>query len=136
MLCLCLISATSFATFAQSTQTIRGRILDEVSQTPLIGVNIVITTTTNGILGSTTDADGNYRIEKVPVGRHSFKITYMGYEEQTLSNIVVTAGKEVILNVSLTESVSELNEVIVTADSKEDKTATNNDLAHGERALF
>lgn len=129
MLCLFLVSATNVATFAQATQTIRGRILDEVSQTPLIGVNVVITTSTDGILGGTTDADGNFRIEKVPVGRHSLQISYMGYEEQSLSNIVVTAGKEVILNVSLTESVSELNEVVVTADSKEDKTATNNDLA-------
>jgi hypothetical protein len=128
ILCLTILLKASIAN-AQSTQTIRGRVLDEITQTPLIGVSVVVTSSTNGILGSTTDAEGNYRIEKVPVGRQSLKITYLGYEEQTLSNIVVTAGKEVILNISLIERVNELNEVVVTVDSKEDKTATNNDLA-------
>jgi hypothetical protein len=128
ILCLTILLTASIAN-AQSTQTVRGRVLDEVTQTPLIGVSVLITSSTNGILGSTTDAEGNYRIEKVPVGRQSLKITYLGYEEQSLSNIVVTAGKEVVLNISLIERVSELNEVVVTVDSKEDKTATNNDLA-------
>ena len=78
---------------------------------------------------STTDVEGNYRIENVPVGRQTLKVTYIGYEEQTISNIVVTAGKEVVLNFGLRESISQLNEVVIVADTKEDKTATNNDLA-------
>lgn len=114
---------------AQSTQTIRGRVIDEVAQTPLVGVSVMIISATQGSFGSTTDVEGNYRIEKVPVGRQILKITYIGYEEQTIPNVVVTAGKEVVLNISLTESVSELSEIVVTADTKEDKTATNNDLA-------
>jgi hypothetical protein len=120
----------------QATQTIRGRILDEISKVPLIGVNVMVIGNTDKVLGSATDVEGNYRIENVPyrienvpVGRQSIKVTYIGYEEQTVPNIVVTAGKEVILNISLTESVSELNEVVVVANHKEDKTATNNDLA-------
>src|SRR5688572_29038497 len=104
---------------AQSTQTIRGRVLDEVSQTPLIGVNIVISIN-NETLGTTSDAEGNYRIEKVPVGRQTLRISYIGYEEQTIPNVVVTAGKEVVLNFKLTESVSQLNEIVVTANTKED----------------
>ncbi len=114
---------------AQSTQTLRGRIVDEVDNTPLIGVNIIVVSTTDSQLGSTTDVEGNYRIENVPVGRQTLKVTYIGYEEQTVSNIVVTAGKEVVLNFGLRESVSQLNEVVIVADTKEDKTATNNDLA-------
>ncbi|HOX82573.1 MAG TPA: TonB-dependent receptor [Chryseolinea sp.] len=114
--------------FGQSTQTIRGRVLDEVSQTPLIGVSVTIATE-NGLLGGSTDTDGNYRIENVPLGRQTIKITYVGYEEQTIPNVVVTAGKEVVLNIALIEGVSQLNEVVVTSNSKEDKTATNNDMA-------
>lgn len=125
-----LIALCSWLTaHAQSTQTIRGRIFDEVSRTPLIGVSVLVTLDQSGTLGSTTDENGDYRIEKVPVGRQTLKITYIGYDEQTIPNIIVTAGKEVILNVNLTERISELNEVVITADTKEDKTATNNDLA-------
>lgn len=113
----------------QSTQTIRGRVVDEVDNTPLVGVNVVVMGTPESMHGSTTDVDGNYRIESVPVGRQTIKVTYIGYEEQTVANIVVTAGKEVVLNFTLRESVSQLSEVVIIADTKEDKTATNNDLA-------
>jgi hypothetical protein len=113
----------------QSSQTIRGRVVDEVNNSPLVGVNIIVAGARDQQLGSTTDVDGNYRIEDVPVGRHSLKMTYVGYEDQTVSNIVVTAGKEVVLNFGLTESVSQLSEIVIVADTKEDKTATNNDLA-------
>ena len=127
----CLFSVLFLAihAYGQSTQTIRGKVIDEVNNTPLIGVNIIVVGTTDAQFGSTTDADGNYRINNVPLGRHSLRVTYIGYEEQTVSNIVVTAGKEVVLNFGLTESVSQLSEVVIVSDTKEDKTATNNDLA-------
>ena len=114
---------------AQSTQTIRGHILDHVSKTPLPGVSIMIMDTSYKNLGGITDENGDFRIEGVPVGRQTLRITSVGYEEQTMNNVVVTAGKEVVLNIGLTERIRQLNEVVVTANTKEDKTATNNDLA-------
>lgn len=117
-----------FSLSAQSTQTIRGQVTDEVSQTPLIGVSILLVSDGNST-GATTDENGNYRITQVPVGRQTLRVSYIGYAEQTLSNIVVTAGKEVILNITLMEQVNKLDEVVITAGSQEDKTATNNDLA-------
>jgi hypothetical protein len=118
-----------FDLFAQSTQTIRGRVVDGVSNTALVGVSVMLVSTDEKIYGSTTDADGRFRIDNVPVGRHTIRITYIGYEEQTIPNIIATAGKEVVLTLSLTESVSQLNEVVITDDVKSDKTATNNDIA-------
>jgi hypothetical protein len=123
-----LICTITISAQAQSTQTVRGTVLDEVSKTPLIGVNLSIVGS-DPFLGSATEVDGTYRIENVPVGRQTLKISYIGYEDQTMPNIVVTAGKEVILNISLVESISQLNEIVVVANTREDKTATNNDLA-------
>jgi hypothetical protein len=128
-LMLLLLISPSILLVAQSTQTLRGRIVDEVSQTPLIGVSITIASSHDAFFGTITDAAGNFRIDKVPVGRHTLKITYIGYQEQSVPNVVVTAGKEVVLNITLVESVNSLSEVIVIGDGKEDKTATNNDLA-------
>ncbi len=119
----------SCAAAAQLTQTIRGKVVDEDTQTPLIGVNVMIISIEDKVVGSATDVDGIFRIENVPVGRHVIEITFIGYEKQTIPNVVVTAGKEVVFNTALIESVSQLNEIVVVADSKEDKTATNNDLA-------
>lgn len=128
MMSLFMVLMTSLITQAQTTQTIRGRVVDEVSKTPLIGVNITVAGT-DPIRGSATDLEGNFRIEQVAVGRQTIKVTYIGYEEQSIPNVVVTAGKEVILNLSLIENINQLNEVVVVANSRDDKTATNNDLA-------
>jgi hypothetical protein len=120
---------SALTVLAQSTQTIRGTVVDEVTKTPLVGVNILIVNGSENPLGAATDVNGNFRIENVPVGRQTIKISYIGYEDQLLNNVVVTAGKEVILNFNLTERVNQLNELVVVANTKEDKTATNNDLA-------
>lgn len=125
-LAILLAFATVSNVFSQSTQTIRGTIADEVSKTPLPGVTVVVRDTN---LGTVTDADGNYRLDNVPVGRQTVQVTYIGYEPQMLANIVVTAGKEVVLNITLTESVTSLDEVVVTSNNTDDKASTNNDLA-------
>ncbi|HTF16761.1 MAG TPA: TonB-dependent receptor [Chryseolinea sp.] len=127
--CFIIATLTIPAAWGQSVQTLRGRITDEVSQTPLIGVTVRLEGDANTGLGATTDDDGNYRIERVPVGRQTVIISYIGYETRSVPNIVVTAGKEIILNITLQESIMELNEVTVTSDNHSDKTATNNDLA-------
>lgn len=119
----------SLKAYSQTTQTIRGRVLDEVSKTPLIGVTVQVLGTFEKTMGGASDAEGFFTITHVPVGRQSIKVSYVGYEEQVIPNIVVTAGKEVVLNLSLTESIAQLNEIVVTANTRDDKTATNNDLA-------
>jgi hypothetical protein len=113
-----------------ATQTIRGVIRDEVAQSPVIGASVMlIQTEGENPVGAITDVNGEFKITGIATGRHSFRITSVGYEEQRLSNIIVTAGKEVVLNVTLTEMVKELGEVVITADRKNDKTKTNNELA-------
>ena len=126
---LTLIVLTSFSAFAQSTQIIRGRVTDGTTGTPLIGVSVRIPVDSIKSLGAATDMEGNFRIQQVPLGRQTVIVSYISYETQTLSNIVFTAGKEVILDIALQESITQLSEVTVTADSHDDKTATNNDLA-------
>jgi hypothetical protein len=118
---------------AQSAQTIRGRVVDDISKEPLIGVSIAIK---DANVGTVSDAEGNYRIDNIPFGRQTVVISYIGYEPQTLANIVVTAGKEVVLNVSLTEQVNTLDEVVITSSSSQDKTATNNELAISSARSF
>ena len=102
------------------TQTARGTIKDAETKTPLIGATIIV----EGIeplLGTTADLDGDFRLEKVPVGRHNFKITYVGYEPFTLSEILVGSGKEVVLEIELKELPTTLNEVVVRANTNKDQ---------------
>ncbi len=114
----------------QGTQTIRGTIRDEVSKAPVIGASVLLIQAQGASpLGAVTDVRGEFSIPGVPMGRQSFQVTMVGYETQRLNNLVLTAGKEVIVNVTMTEAVQNLDEVIVTADRKSDKTKTNNELS-------
>ncbi|MFN5711299.1 MAG: TonB-dependent receptor [Bacteroidota bacterium] len=128
--CLLLVSFGLMQNYAhaQGTQTVRGKIIDDASKSPLPGVTVQIADST-GRLAVTTDMDGDYKISNVPLGRRTIKVTFLGYEPVLLQNVVVTAGKEVILNINMMESISKLNEVTVVYDRTKDKTATNNEMA-------
>jgi hypothetical protein len=123
-----LISVQLFA--QQGTQVVRGVVRDDISQTPVVGATVVLVHEGGGSpIGAVTDVHGAFRLSGVPTGRPSLRISSLGYEDRLLSNVVVSAGKEVILNITLTERISELNEVVVVADRKGDPSRTNNELA-------
>jgi hypothetical protein len=107
-------------------QTVRGRVLDEVSNQPIPGANIIIPGS-DPLIGASTDPDGRFKIERVPVGRHTFQVTFLGYLPTVLSSLAVDAGKEVVLEVRLSESVTELESVVVTAGL--DKARPINEMA-------
>jgi hypothetical protein len=109
-----------FSTLALSqklTQTVRGTIIDTDSKLPLTGATVIIVGT-NPPIGAATDANGNFRIIKVPVGRISLKLSYLGYESRTITDIVVNSGKEVVLDFTMQESVTKMQEVVIKATRK------------------
>ena len=106
-------------------QTVRGRVVDAQSGFPLPGVNIVVLDT-DPLVGTVTDQQGYYVLQSVPLGRQTLKASFVGYQEQVVPNVVVTSGKEVVLNLELTEQVLVGEEIVITAESE--KVATNNEL--------
>ncbi len=114
-------------TNAQSlTQTVRGRIIDQDSKSPLPGASVIVLDSKD-FLGASTDATGNFRIENVPVGRISLSISYIGYEERVIPNILVTSGKEVVVEFDMRESLINLDELVITSDK--DKSRISNEMA-------
>jgi hypothetical protein len=107
------------------TQTVRGTITDKLTKETLIGA-IVLLLDSSHQKGAATDADGNFRIPNVPLGRQQFMVSYLGYKSQLLS-AVVTSGKEVVFNVELEQSVIQGKEVKVVAERRKDKP--NNEMA-------
>ncbi|MCE7065600.1 TonB-dependent receptor [Dyadobacter sp. CY326] len=117
MIILIALAVFSSAYAQQPTQIVKGRVIDAESQLPVIGANVVITSL-NPIMGGATNVDGDFRIENVPVGRHAFKISSMGYDDAFLQEINVGSGKEVELNIKLRESFKALNEVVIKAQKE------------------
>ncbi|HMQ50024.1 MAG TPA: TonB-dependent receptor [Saprospiraceae bacterium] len=114
------------AVAAQVTQTIKGTVVDKQSEMPIIGAAVELVSV-DPIKGAITDLDGQYSIAEVPVGRHTIRVSYLGYSPVTIPNILVSAGKESVLQVSLEESVVQMSEVVVTAQVE--KGQTNNEMA-------
>ena len=98
---------------AQITQRVTGTVADKESHTPLIGVSVVVADL-QPAPGTVSDSNGYFRIDGVPVGKHTLRLTYVGYQPVTLNEVLVTSGKEVVLPVDMEESATRrLGEVTV-----------------------
>lgn len=119
-----LLSFLPFFLFAQNaSQTIKGTVLDKQSQQPMPGV-IVSILDIQPSKQALSDANGKYKLNDIQPGRYDIKVSYPGYKEQVLSNIVVTSGKETVLDVAIEEMVTEVADVVITAK----KNNMNNEL--------
>lgn len=100
------------------TQTIRGSVLEEVTNVPVAGATIIVKNNSTQ-LGTATDSIGRYRINDVPVGRVSVAISCIGYNSRTIENILLGTGKELVLEVKVSPSITAMDEVVVVADKRE-----------------
>lgn len=104
----------------QVTQSIKGQIIDQDSEMPILGATIQVSENIE-LTGTATDMDGYFEIENVPVGRYSLIISYLGYESLVLPNVNVISGKETFLNINLKERFEQLKEVVISANTEKDK---------------
>jgi len=108
------------------TQTLRGRVIDTDSRQPLIGANIILLSS-ELFKGTTADIDGYFAIEEIPIGRHTVKISYLGYSDVVLNSIELNSSRESVLEIGMQESAILAEEVVITAER--DKTETINQMA-------
>jgi hypothetical protein len=109
----------------QLSQTVRCRITDSESKAPLFGASFIMLDT-GVMIGASSDLNGSVEII-VPVGRRSFKVSYIGYEDFYFREVLVTAGKELDLNVGLRERMTMMKGVVVQGNN--DKSQSINQMA-------
>ncbi len=107
------------------TQTVKGTVIDVDSEITIIGATIILLGS-DPIIGTTTNMDGMFKLTSIPIGRHSFKISFMGYEDVYLKEIAIESGREVVLNIQMKENTFELGAVVITAD--DDRTEAINQM--------
>jgi hypothetical protein len=108
----------SFAAHAQYTQQLRGTVVDQVLQTPLAGATVSLPTLNRSVV---TNEQGVFRFNDIPVGTYRIVITYTGFRDVTIDNIIVNSGKETVLTVPAEALVRTESEVVIKANSKKNK---------------
>ncbi len=113
---------------AAQSAAIQGIISDRSDGQPLDGANIVLQEVgdPDSFRGTVTDRNGFYQMSGITPGRHSVRISYIGYTayEDTLS---LEADQRLTLTVSLAADDEELGEVVV---SSQRHGAARRDLGH------
>jgi iron complex outermembrane receptor protein len=92
----------------QPAHTIRGRITDNTTQQPIIGVVVTV-----GGHSAVTQSDGRYTITGVPGGSDLLHAKLIGYLPAN-QPVMVTGDETVVVDVALTPSAVNLSAVVVT----------------------
>ncbi len=107
-----LLILTLNANLQMLTQNIRGKVIDKDSRILLEWLSLVVKNT-NPSIGTTKNEDGVFRFDELAVHRYSNRLFFMDNEPTTLSNILIVAGKVVILEIEKEESLVKLDEVVI-----------------------
>lgn len=94
------------------SQTVRGNVYDNITREPLPFSTIIILNA-DPVTGTSTDMEGNFILKKVAVGRINIRVDMLGYESYIINELLVTSGKEVVLEIGLRQSTTALDEVVV-----------------------
>jgi hypothetical protein len=111
--------------YAENTMSpdgiIQGEVVDMQTKEPLAGVNIILPGTDRG---ASTDVNGKYIIEDLPIGTYRLEISYIGYMIQKVTDIIVTHNKPAVVDVKLMEQIMESESIVVSAGYFIEETMT------------
>ncbi|MCX6276426.1 MAG: TonB-dependent receptor [Bacteroidetes bacterium] len=96
------------------TGTLRGKLVDKVSNEALPFATVVIEGTA---LGAVTDVSGAFEIPDLNPGTYNVKASIVGYKPITIFDVVVNNAKATIINFELDQSGTELKEAVVSAET-------------------
>ncbi|RKN79917.1 TonB-dependent receptor [Ulvibacterium marinum] len=130
-----LLTLFALNTFAQETTGSLQGILKDNQNQPIPFSNIVLTDTeTNFTYGAISQESGFYRLKNIPPG-NSYKVTvsFLGYNTIEEFNLVINLGSATVKDFVLLEESTNLQEVVVIAESTPKKTG--NETLLGRKAI-
>ncbi len=110
---------TSLSLFAQHpTQNVRGKVVDNETNFPLINVKVeIIDNDSITKYRAITDDEGSFLISGIPVGKYVLTTKFNSYDPKS-SSITVNSGKETVVQITMSETFVEMEEVVVVARKK------------------
>jgi TonB-linked SusC/RagA family outer membrane protein len=92
------------------TGSLTGQITDQATGETLPGATVFIPDLN---VGQSTNLDGVYRLDNVPAGTHTVRVSFVGYRTLTRS-VTITAGETTTMNFGLQAQTFELDDLVVT----------------------
>lgn len=98
--------------FAQSNGVITGRVIDSETKSTLPGANIIVLETNQG---TSSNNSGEFRLVNLTPGTYRLKISFIGYETNFITDVVVKNGRPTFLLIELFPVAFETQNVVVTS---------------------
>ena len=106
----------STTSYAQTSGSIGGRVIDANDRSPLIGATVKVDGTS---LGAVTDDNGEFIILNVDVGTYSVTASYIGYTDQRVNELKVSVDQRTSVSFELKPEGEVVTDVIeITAERK------------------
>ncbi len=121
---------------AGTTGKIAGRIIDENTNEPLIGANIILEGTN---YGAATDLNGDYFIINLPPGSYNLKASLIGYSSKSIQNVRVSVDQTTKINFELGEEAIKMEDIVVSAEQpmvQKDLTSTESRVSGDEISML
>ncbi len=110
--------------FSQAGGTIKGKLIDAETNSPIPFANVYVKYG-DQIIGTQSDLDGSFTIKPVPAGEYVVYSTFVGYADHMVTNVAVYQDKLTILSdVAMTQGVG-LPPVVITDDRMIDPEETS-----------
>lgn len=111
--------------------TVTGRVFNATTLSPIPGATVRIVGTPRG---SFTKPDGRFSISNVLAGVVSIRVTAVGFDSTIRTDVAVSSGKPVVVDITLNEVAIQGQSVIVTAESfrRDPQTITSTQLLTSE----
>ncbi len=106
---------------SQNTGSISGTVVDKMTQQKVPYANAMIKGTNKAVA---TDSIGYFQITGIPFNTYTIVISSIGYKNQTLFNIVISAGNELNITVELEPEAQQLQAIIIKASRGTVRAAT------------
>ena len=110
-------------------QTIKGSVTDAITGETLIGAAVKVAELKD--VGGITNIDGEFSITITQPGRYTIETSYMGYEPSVLKEVLVAGAKDVVLDITLRESSTDMNEVVIKPRVNKESTVNPTALVGG-----
>ncbi len=111
--------------WAGASTEIEGYITDGKTGDPLPGANVFIVGTS---LGAASDINGKYRIQQVPPGSYTLRVTYIGYNTRDVA-VQVSTEEKIKKDFKLDYVAVKGKEVVITAQAEGQMAAINQQLS-------